>query len=429
MPRGLQSTGCSWGKEERERCKGKEKGQRKEDESHKDICAKTLKGMAYKNHGAVSNMLVVHSGEIVLKGKNRGRFERQMRRNLARLLGTRRVESAGGKYIVRVDPTPEQVEILRVFPGVSKFYVAKEVEADVDALAEAAARIVRGARTFKIEARRSDKSFPLTSLEINREVGRRVVEKTGLYVDLKNPDVTVYIDVLGKTALVTNRIERGPGGLPVGVSAPVVALISGGIDSPVAAWMMMKRGCPVTLVHFLNATTVMHMTENKIVRLARRLFRIQLEGTLHVVPFARVQSLIIKHVDPRYRTLVYRRSMLRMAEIIAQNVGAKALVTGDSVGQVASQTVENLHAVYAAVELPVLPPLIGMNKEETVEIAQRIGTYEISKEPYDDCCVLLIGKHPETRATPERLEREEEKIPNIREVEAAAVDAAKILRF
>ncbi len=374
-------------------------------------------------------MLIVHSGEIVLKGKNRGRFERQMRRNLARLMGTHRVESAGGKFIIRTDPTPEQMEILRVFPGVSKFYVAEEVEADVNALAEAAAKLVQGRRSFKIETRRSDKSFPLTSVEVNREVGKRVVEKTGLPVDLKNPDATVYIDILGKTALVTDRVERGPGGLPVGVSAPVVALLSGGIDSPVAAWMMMKRGCPVTLVHFLNATTVMHMTENKIVRLARRLFRIQLEGSLYVVPFARVQSLIIKHVGPRYRTLVYRRSMLRMAERIAGATGAKALVTGDSVGQVASQTVENLHAVYAAVRLPVLPPLIGMNKEETVEIARRIGTYEISKEPYDDCCALLIGKHPETRATPERLESEEEKIPGLTEAEEQAVEAAKVMRY
>jgi thiamine biosynthesis protein ThiI len=242
-------------------------------------------------------------------------------------------------------------------------------------------------------------------------------------VDLSNPQVTVWIEICDKEAYVYSRRVEGIGGLPVGVAGRVVALISGGIDSPVAAFMAMKRGCEVVAVHFFNQTMHSPKVREKIRMLAEKLAEYQGKVRLYMVPFKDVQFEIINRVPSKLRMVVYRRSMMRMANLIAEKEGCKAVVTGDSLSQVASQTLENINVIYSASNLAVLPPLIGMDKEEIVAIAKRIGTYEISILPYEDCCSFMVAQHPETRAKIEDVV----KCEGLEELERKAVEESEIL--
>jgi thiamine biosynthesis protein ThiI len=277
--------------------------------------------------------------------------------------------------------------------------------------------------TFRVTARRAFKVFPMTSEALNREVGALVLERFGGRVDLTHPALTVYVELVPGEALVYVDRQPGPGGLPVGVSGRVLALLSGGIDSPVAACRMQKRGCEVEFVHFHSAPYLSAESQAKARALVGELVRRQLEARLWLVPFGDVQREVVLTVPPPFRVLVYRRLMIRIAERLARRAGALALVTGESLGQVASQTLEHVARTTEVAGLPILRPLIGTDKEEIIREAQAIGTYEISIEPDQDCCSLFVPKHPATRTSAAEAEAAEARLDIDRLVEAGVAGA------
>jgi thiamine biosynthesis protein ThiI len=288
-----------------------------------------------------------------------------------------------------------------VLPGIGNFARAERVEPDLDVMAARIGDAVAGrtAESFRVRARRADKRFATPSPEIERVIGRRVQEVTGWPVRLSRPALEIRVEVLTNDAFFFVSREPGMGGLPTGTSGKVLALLSGGIDSPVAAWRLIKRGCRVSFVHFHSYPILSRTSQDKARELVRRLTRQQLRSRLSLVPFGPLQQQVVVSVPPPLRVVIYRRLMVRIAERLAGKIGAHALVTGDSVGQVASQTVENLAVVGGVATLPILRPLVGMDKEEITADAQRIGTYETSIIPDEDCCTLFTPRFPATRAT------------------------------
>jgi thiamine biosynthesis protein ThiI len=368
----------------------------------------------------MADTVVIHPGELFLKGANRPFFERQLIENACRRLGGLPFfypERQTGSFLLRFkSPLTAEDEAavrgrLKTVFGIAGFAFAdscpKELP-EITRLAVARMADTPPGTTFKVESRRSDKSFPLTSLEISREVGATILKSVpGLKVDVSDPRRRVLIQINERDAFVSAGFEPGAGGLPVGTSGKVAALLSGGIDSPVAAWKLMRRGCPVVLIHFHSYPYVGRASLDKVKRLAAILAGWQGDSTLYFVPFGDIQREIATKAREDYRVVLYRRSMLRLAEALARCEGALGLVTGDSVGQVASQTVENLAAVSAAAGMPIYRPLIGDDKQEISDLARRIGTYDISIEPHDDCCSLFVPPHPATKATASQAEREE----------------------
>ena len=377
------------------------------------------------------NSVMVRVHEIALKGRNRPIFFNQLERNLKQALGGMAVDQVQKRHMgVEITLAPEAAwdeigdRIKQVF-GVVKFYRCYKLLSSLEAIKEfLESEVTRFTfDTFRITAKRGDKAFPLTSPELNRELGAFVQRLTGAKVSLKQPEVNVFVEVMPRETLMYFQEMSGPGGLPVGVSGRVAVLLSGGIDSPVAAWRMMKRGCQVTLIHFHSFPLVDGSSREKAVELAQLLNLYQFHSTLFLVPFADVQRDIILSVPPAYRIVIYRRFMARIAERIAKEQGAKALVTGESLGQVGSQTLENLVTIRSAVGLPILSPLIGMDKQEIIGEARRIGTYPISILPDEDCCTLFVPRHPVTRSTPKEVERLESALDIPALVEMAASQA------
>jgi thiamine biosynthesis protein ThiI len=281
-------------------------------------------------------------------------------------------------------------------------------------------------KSFKIDTRRADKSFPLTSVEINQRVGAYVKTRSQAEVDLEQPELTCWIEIVERLALIYVERLRGPGGLPVGTSGKVVVLLSGGIDSPVAAWKMIKRGCTPVFVHFHSFPYTNKESQEKARQIAKLLANYSLKAKIYLVPFAEVQRHIMVETPLSTRVILYRRFMMRLAEQIAVRERARVLVTGDSVGQVASQTIENIDVISRAVSMPILRPLVGDDKIEIVDVARRIGTFEISILPDQDCCSLFVPKHPETKADLNEIEQSEARL-DMREVMKAAVESAEVL--
>jgi thiamine biosynthesis protein ThiI len=298
----------------------------------------------------------------------------------------------------------------------------------VDNLQTDAWSLIRGQsfKSFRIDTRRGDKSFPLTSVEINQHVGAYVKERSGARVDLENAELTCWIEIVERTALLYTERLPGPGGLPVGTSGKVAVLLSGGIDSPVAAWKMIKRGCTPVFVHFHSFPYTNKESQEKARQIVQVLSNYSLKAKLYLVPFAEIQRHIMVDTPVTTRVILYRRYMMRLAEQIAQREKARVLVTGDSVGQVASQTIENIDVISRAVSMPILRPLVGDDKLEIVEVARRIGTYEISILPDQDCCSLFVPKHPETKADLTDVEKSESRL-NVDAEMAAAMASAEVL--
>jgi thiamine biosynthesis protein ThiI len=354
---------------------------------------------------SATRVILVHYHEISLKRGNRPLFLRHLQRNLARALadlGPVRVHQLTGRIAVElsseVDAAAAAGRAARVF-GIANLAVAERVAPVLPALTAAVDRAIEGRSfaSFRITARRAFKSFPMTSIEMNRALGAHVLARRGCKVDLEHPECTIHVEVLPDQAYVYADRRPGPGGLPVGASGLVTALLSGGIDSPVAAWRLMKRGCRVDLVHFHSVPYLPDASIRKARELAAVLTPWQGASRLFVVPFGEVQREVVLSVPAWGRVVVYRRLMVRIAEALARRRGAGALVTGESLGQVASQTLDNLARIGEAATLPVLRPLIGMDKLEITAQAQAIGTFEISIEPDADCCTLFVPKHPNTR--------------------------------
>jgi thiamine biosynthesis protein ThiI len=380
--------------------------------------------------------LIVHYHEISLKRGNRPLFLRHLLRNLERAtrdLGPLSVHQRPGRIVLDLagNAQPHQVaaRVARVC-GVASAALASRVPSSVDAMKTAVADLVDGRRfaSFRISARRAFKTYPLTSVELNRELGAFVVARTGARVDLTNPDLEIHVEVLPAETFVYAGRVPGPGGLPVGTAGTVAALLSGGIDSPVAAWRMMKRGCRVIFVHFHSVPYLPATSQAKARALVERLTEWQHRSQLFLVPLGEIQREVVLSVPPPLRVIVYRRMMVRIAEALGRQSGAQALATGESLGQVASQTLTNIARVDEVAGVPILRPLIGMDKLEITAEAQRLGTFETSIEPDADCCTLFVPKHPSTRAGEDEIRAAESRLDLPRLV-AMGVEGAQLETF
>jgi len=373
--------------------------------------------------------------ELALKGKNRPLFLKRAKAHVARALKGLGAALQGEWPMALLFRLPEEAwpearARLQDTLGVEGFARALRTPADLEALKAALEEALKGEafQSFRITAKRSDKAFPLTSPEVERLLGAFVQERTGAEVRLRGAEREFVVRLLPGAALLEVERHPGPGGLPPGVSGRVVALLSGGIDSPVAAYRLMRRGAEVVLVHFHPFPLLSGASREKAKALAERLVRFQHRLRLHLVPFSEVQRHILVEAPAAYRVVLYRRYMLRIAEAIAREEGALALCTGDSLGQVASQTLENLHAVNQAATLPVFRPLIGWDKQEIMAEAKRIGTYETSILPDEECCTLFAPRHPVTRADLGVVLKAEARLP-AEELVALALREREVLTY
>lgn len=356
----------------------------------------------------MNEVILIKLGEMVLKGLNRNTFEAALLKNIRR-----RLEQLG-EYDIREAQSTIYVEprdgadletaaerISKIF-GIIAFTRACAVEKKMDAILEAAGEYLRpeltAAKTFKVESKRSDKRFPLKSPEISAELGQYLLDKyPHLSVDVHNPDLVVRVEVRDFGAYVHGPALRGAGGIPVGTGGRAAVLISGGIDSPVAAWMMAKRGLELTAVHFASPPYTSERAEQKVADLLTKVSEYAGRMTMFTVPFAKVQEEIMAKCPEELFTLIMRRFMMRIAEKIAQRENCGALITGESLGQVASQTLQAIVCTDQAAGMPVFRPLIGMDKTEIIRIARDIDTFETSIQPFEDCCTVFTPKHPRTR--------------------------------
>jgi thiamine biosynthesis protein ThiI len=390
-------------------------------------------------------LVIARYHEITLKRGNRARFLGQLIANIRRTtadLELGRIADRHGRVAIALaddSAWPALRERLRRVYGLANFSLARSVPwppiedgrpVDLSPLARAIAEEVRPRHfeSFRVVTRRADKRFPLSSPAVSAEIGAVLKETTGRRVDLDHAELTVTIEVLRGELLYSIEKVPGAGGLPVGVSGHVAALLSGGIDSPVAAARMMRRGCRVTFVHFHAVPYLDRSSQEKAREIVRRLVAYEGDARLVLVPFGEVQREIVTNVPPPPRVILYRRMMMRIASEIAHRVGAEALVTGDSLGQVASQTLPNLAVVEQAATLPLYRPLIGMDKLEVSQEAERLGTFEVSIEPDQDCCSLFVPRHPTTRAHAKAIEAAESAL-DVPRLVGTALDGAVVERY
>ena len=375
--------------------------------------------------------IVVHYQEIALKGKNRPWFLGRLVRNLKRALADLDVidvRSLMGRIEIQLGPATRREEagerVRRTF-GIANYSFARRTALDLDVIARAILEDLkdRSCASFRVSVRRADKRFPMTSPQVEREIGGRIKQARGWTVDLDEAELTIHVELLTNEAFYFFGKERGAGGLPTGTAGRVTCLLSGGIDSPVAAHRMMKRGCAVSFVHFHSYPILSRASIEKAHELVRLLTTWQQRSRLYLVAFGDIQQQVVLAVPGPMRVIVYRRLMLRIAEKIALARGAKALVTGEVVGQVASQTLENLQVIGSVATLPVFRPLIGMDKEEIMEEARALGSYQISIIPDQDCCTLFTPRNPLTRGRLHLVEAAERALPIDEIVEKAAASA------
>lgn len=380
-------------------------------------------------------VVIIRYAEIHLKGKNRGFFERVFTVNLERSLKGLRHElrRTSGRYLVenfdeaRIDEICERIH--NVF-GVHSYSVGIKTEDTIDAIYAAAESVAPTGGTFKVESHRADKRYPLTSMQINAEIGGRLLSKFhALKVDVHHPDAFVYIDVRENgTALVFGEFCKGRGGMPVGTAGKGLLLISGGIDSPVAGYMMAKRGMTVEYLHFHSYPYTNGLAKEKVVRLAKTLSRFTGVHRLNTVSVTKIQEEIHSKCAAEYNVTLLRRFMFRIAERFARKGGLQCLVTGESLGQVASQTIEGMTSSNAVVTLPVLRPLVGFDKDEIIERSRDVGTYEISVEPYEDCCTVFLPEFPAIKPKLKDLEEEEKKL-DVEGLVEEALSGREVIEF
>ena len=361
-------------------------------------------------------------GEIVLKGQNRWQFENKLKQNVNRRMrpfGPFRVSIV--QSTVFVEPQSEECDLdgawdaCRYIFGVVSICRCRACPKDLDAVFDAVREFLDddllAAKSFKVESKRSDKRFPLNSIQISQEIGGRIAEAyPHLKVDVHNPEYTVNVEIRDQMAYVHGPAEPGAGGLPTGVGGRAMVLLSGGIDSPVAAYMMAKRGVEIECVHFFSYPYTSELAKDKVIELARLVTKYCGRMTLNIVGFTEIQEAIRDNCPEEYFTLIMRRFMMEISERIARDHGCGCIVTGENLGQVASQTMEAMAVTSAAVNLPVFTPLIGMDKEEIVTRARQIGTMETSILPYEDCCTVFTPRHPRTKPTLEQVLRAEHKL-------------------
>lgn len=360
---------------------------------------------------------VIHYSEIGLKGHNRPFFEKKLVENVKRALRgvmDAKVERLQGRLVLPLNGTDVQKVyegLTKVF-GVSWFAFAIVVEPNIDLIKKAvldeALRTLKSNDAIKVEVKRADKNFPVTSLELSRMLGEILVKKIGIKVSLKNPSKKIYAEILNREAYVFTERFRGPGGLPVGSSGTVLSLLSGGIDSPVASYLIIKRGCKVLYLHFHPFRDNTEAENSKVLEIVRKLVPYSGETAVIFVPSYEFQMATV-NIPAKYDLVLFRRFMLKVAEKVAEAEKAKGIVTGESLAQVASQTLENIMAISSGLKMPIFRPLIAYDKDEIVNLAKEIGTYELSIKPYKDCC-SIIARHPETKARLEVVEELESRM-------------------
>ena len=386
----------------------------------------------------MKEIFLLKLGEIVLKGANKRQFESRLRQNVRR-----RMKKFGefDVYIMQstvyVEPKDELADVdgaweacRRIF-GVVSLCRCRPCEKNLDAIFEAIENYLGDdldcAKSFKVESKRSDKQFPMTSIQISQEIGGRLAEAhPGVAVDVHHPDYTVYVEVRDFAAYVHGPAEPGAGGLPTGVGGRAMCLLSGGIDSPVAAYMIAKRGVEIEAVHFFSYPYTSQLAKDKVVELARLVAKYSGKMTVNVVPFTEIQEAIRDNCPEEFFTLIMRRFMMEISQRIAKHDGCGALITGENLGQVASQTMEAMTVTGAVVDLPIFMPLVGMDKEEIVTIARKIGTLETSILPYEDCCTVFTPKHPKTKPTLGQLINAEKDLDRETLMERALAGVEKI---
>ena len=368
----------------------------------------------------MNEMILLKLGEMVLKGLNRRTFEDKLKGNIVRRVrpyGDFRVYTK--QSTTYVEPKNDEADVEGAYEVLKKVFgpvglsLARACEKDKDAMLETAKEYLGDrlstAKTFKVESKRADKSFPMTSIQLSQYVGGELDEAfPNLQVDVHNPELTVYLEVRDTAAYVHANPEPGAGGLPVGTTGRAVSLLSGGIDSPVASWMVAKRGVAMDMVHFYSYPYTSPEAKEKVLDLARILMPWCGRTVVHVVPFTEIQEELRRKVPEELFTIVMRRFMMRVAQRVAQRIDAGAIVTGECLGQVASQTMEAMRCTGAVTDLPILRPCVGMDKEEIIRIARKIGTMETSILPYEDCCTVFTPRHPRLRPTLAEVERAEE---------------------
>ena len=386
--------------------------------------------------------IVVHYKELSLKGRNRAWFVQMLVRNIKQALKglpAGAVRSTVGRIEIELarpnisDQERDEIRarLSRVF-GIANFSFAKRGPHDFKTIADAILEDVGQLtpESFRVAVTRTDKRLPFLSPQAEREIGGYIKQATGWRVNLGHPALTIHIEMLTDGAFYFLGKEPGAGGLPTGTGGRVACLLSGGIDSPVAAYRLMRRGCHVLLIHFHSYPILSRASQEKVREIAALLTRHQLQSRLILVPFGDLQQQVVLAVRPELRVVVYRRLMLRIAERLARRWHAKALVTGEVIGQVASQTLENMTTIAHATSLAVLRPLVGMDKDEIVDEARRIGTFSISIIPDQDCCTLFTPRHPATRTRPEEIDDAERALPIDQMVDnAATVAAVEDFRF
>lgn len=366
-------------------------------------------------------IVVCHYNEIALKGKNRKFFEKILLENIKVKIKENNfldsieyIKRISGRIIIKPQEgvLEEQFFFLKNIFGLTGFSFAQELNQDMDKIKETCWSILakREFDTFRITASRSEKNFFLTSNNINKEVGGFILEKNSKKVSLKNPDIECFIEMVNKKAFIYIDKYGGPGGLPIGSSGKALVLMSGGIDSPVAAQFALKRGVAVDYIHFHSLPYTSSASNEKVIELVKELKKFQNKSKIFMVPLAPIQKEVLMHCPEKLRIILYRRMMLRIAEKVAKNGKYLALYTGEAVSQVASQTLENIFAIGEVVKIPILRPLIGFDKADIIKKAQEIGTYEISILPHDDCCTRFMPKHPETRGKIEEIYQSEENL-------------------
>ena len=381
----------------------------------------------------MNEMILLKLGEMVLKGLNRHSFEDKLQANIHRRLnGLGRFRVYTRQSTTYVEPMEDSCDMDAAWEAMKKVFGvvglsrARACEKDKDAILKACHEYLddrlRTARTFKVETRRADKTFPMTSIQLSQYVGGELDELyPNLQVDVHHPELTVYVEIRDYAAFVHANPDPGAGGLPVGINGRAVSLLSGGIDSPVASYMIAKRGVALDMVHFFSYPYTSPEAKEKVLELARLLTPWCGRLTVHVVPFTAIQEELRRSCPEELFTVIMRRFMMRISEAVAKRCGAKALVTGESLGQVASQTMDAMMVTGSVVDLPILRPCVGMDKEEIVQIARKIGTFETSILPYEDCCTVFTPRHPRLRPMPGEV-AEAEKNLDIDAMVQAAVD-------
>ena len=386
-----------------------------------------------------NEMLLLKLGEVVLKGQNRRSFEDRLVTNVRR-----RLKKCGSFQVyvrqstIYAEPANDSCDMEAAWRAARQVFgvvsVARAVpcEKTVPAIVETAqvylAEDFARAKSFKVESKRADKNYPMNSIQVSQAVGGDLAELfPGVAVDVHHPDLTVYVEIREKYAYVHAPAVPGAGGLPVGMGGHAVSLLSGGLDSPVSSWMMARRGVELEMVHFVSPPYTSQQAQDKVLELARLLTAWCGRMLVHIVPFTEIQEEIRKKCPEEYFTLIMRRFMMRLAEAVARRAGARALITGESLGQVASQTMMALATTDDVVSMPVLRPLIGMDKVEIIRMAREIGTYETSILPYEDCCTVFTPKHPRTKPKLEELEEAEKALDIDGLVEEAVAKIERVM--